>query len=283
MALGYRAKVLTSRNSTGSSATGSLQCFPRSVLFRCRLLGLIAGIEVPFLLLVGHEARGPRIWLNRDEGEWYRNARHQTAQNPGYQAIDWICGLASTPITSAATTTTMNDDTIVVHTEVKKSRQRTQRLPLLAGQHMSNPPHMTTPMACLLFFAMWPLALLLLVIAPYRVGLVLQGKAHANGFPADTPHGPDWYRRVLRAHANTLETLPSFAVLVFLGAWLQQHTGPFATAAVVVAVTRIGQTLAHISSGRARVVLVRFTFFAVQMAALVTMAVLLLLDNKGLD
>jgi uncharacterized MAPEG superfamily protein len=141
---------------------------------------------------------------------------------------------------------------------------------------------MTTPMMSLLFFAMWPLTILLLVIAPYRVGLILQRKAPPNGFPADTPHGPDWYRRVLRAHANTLETLPSFAVVVFIGAWLDMHTGTFATASVVVAVARVGQSLAHVCSGRNQAVRIRFGFFVAQMLAIIVMVVLLIGSNRGL-
>jgi uncharacterized MAPEG superfamily protein len=136
---------------------------------------------------------------------------------------------------------------------------------------------MTTPLMSLLFFALWPIALISIVVA-YRVALIVRRRAPPNGFPSDTPHGPEWYRRLLRAHANALETLPTFAVIVFIGAFLGVKTGTFATASVVVAAARVGQSLAHVASGKNRVIRVRFACFAVQMIALCVMVATLLVQ-----
>jgi hypothetical protein len=48
----------------------------------------------------------------------------------------------------------------------------------------------------------------------------------------------------------------------------------FDVLAVVYVVARVGQTTAHVSSGRSRAVLVRFTFFSTQLICLGIMLVL---------
>lgn len=131
---------------------------------------------------------------------------------------------------------------------------------------------MTTPLTCLVFFAAWTLGLVALGVAPYRVAQVLLGGRRPNSFSAANPDGPEWYQRLLRAHANCVENLPVFGALVLAG-HLSGHTeGAFATLAQVVCAGRVGQTLAHLSSGRSLVVNVRFTFFVVQVGAMGAMA-----------
>lgn len=131
---------------------------------------------------------------------------------------------------------------------------------------------MTTPLAALLFFAMWTLGLVVLGLGPYRVGMVLAGQARPNAFPASTPHGPDWYQRLMRAHANCVENLPVFGVIVGVGHAVGLTGGTFGSLAVGVAVARVGQSLMHISSGRSRVINVRFAFFAAQVVMMLIMA-----------
>jgi uncharacterized MAPEG superfamily protein len=130
---------------------------------------------------------------------------------------------------------------------------------------------MTVPLCMLLGFVAWTLFVLCLGIAPFRVGSVLMGKARPNQFPADTPHGPDWYRRLMRAHANCVENLPLFAAVVLVGHVAGVRDPLFSTLSEVYLAARVGQTVAHISSGRSLVINVRFTFFLVQIAALVWM------------
>lgn len=130
---------------------------------------------------------------------------------------------------------------------------------------------LTVPLQALLFFTGWTLALVVVGVASYRLPLVFFGAARANAFPSDQPHGPDLYRRLLRAHANCVENLPIFAVLVIVGHVLLMRDGTFALLAQVVAMARVGQSVAHIASGRSLAVMVRFAFFSAQVGAMIAM------------
>lgn len=142
-----------------------------------------------------------------------------------------------------------------------------------------NLPHMTTPLLCLLFFAAWTIGLVVLGIGPIRVGKVLLGGARPNSFPADTPHGSPAYRRLLRAHLNAVENLPVFATIVVVAHLANISSARFDQLAVTVAVARVAQTIAHISSGRSLIVNVRFACFAVQEVCLIWMIVLIALSS----
>ncbi len=132
---------------------------------------------------------------------------------------------------------------------------------------------MTTPLWCLVFFASWTLALVLFGLGPFRVGSVLMGKAKPNHFPAETPHGPDWYRRLMRAHANCVENLGPFGVVVLVGQLIGLTDGNFALLSQVYVGARVGQTLLHLASGRARIINLRFTCFLVQLVCVGAMIV----------
>lgn len=71
------------------------------------------------------------------------------------------------------------------------------------------------PELMLLGFAAWTLVLLLTTVGAYRLSRVFSGRAGMSEFRADQVEGQDWYRRAMRAHANCIENLPVFAVLVF--------------------------------------------------------------------
>ena len=131
---------------------------------------------------------------------------------------------------------------------------------------------MTAPLGSLLFFAVWTVGLVAFGIGPYRVVMVLLRRALPNQFPAETPHGPAWYRRVARAHLNCVENLPVFGAIVLVGHEMGLHEGLFATLAQIVAAARVGQTCCHVASGRNLVVNVRFAFFATQVACFLVMA-----------
>lgn len=133
---------------------------------------------------------------------------------------------------------------------------------------------MTTPLLCLLFFAGWTLLIVFGLVAPYRVINVLRGKARPNTFTPGVPHGPDWYQRVMRAHVNCAENLPIFGAVVVVGHLVGLRDGTFATLAMIYCGARVGQTLAHVVSGRSLAVNVRFTFFLVQIVVIVTMVVI---------
>ena len=135
---------------------------------------------------------------------------------------------------------------------------------------------MTTPLLCLLFFAAWTLSVVFFGIGVYRVGNVLLGRARPGSFPADTPHGPDWYRRVARAHANCVENLGPFAAVVLTGHGLGVTSGTFSTLAQVYVGARVGQTIAHIASGRGLVINIRYAFFLTQLGCIAGMILTLL-------
>ena len=137
----------------------------------------------------------------------------------------------------------------------------------------------------LLGFAGWTVALLVSTVGVTRVGAVLRKEAKANSFNPSVPHGTELYQRCMRAHLNCTENLPIFASLVLIGAHVGVPGSLFQLSAFAVLVARMLQTIAHIASGRNRAVLVRFTFFTVQLVCFVIMGVLLvmhgMLDRVG--
>ena len=139
---------------------------------------------------------------------------------------------------------------------------------------------MTTPLWCLLGFVAWTLVLLL-AIAFARVGAVLTGVKKANEFPSGTPHGGDGYWRLNRAHMNCLENLPVFGAVVLTAAVAGIHAPMLGTLAKTYLGARIGQSLAHVASGSAIAVNVRFTFFVVQVACLIWMMLVIWRMQSG--
>ena len=122
---------------------------------------------------------------------------------------------------------------------------------------------MTTSLLALLGFAVWTL-LLLTVIVSWRSMLTLGGRA-ANSF---TPTGDDvspLAHRLCRAHANCYENLPVFASLVLV-AHLTGNGAITDPLALWVLAARIGQSTVHVVSTSHPAVVVRFGFFAVQVA-----------------
>ena len=127
---------------------------------------------------------------------------------------------------------------------------------------------MTTPLRCLLGFVAWTLFLLFL-IGVARVSKVLAGKAKAGDFPAGVPHGSDPYWRLNRAHLNCLENLPLFGSVVLIATVAGIRAAILDTLSRVILGARIGQSLAHLSSGGEVAVNVRFAFFLAQLVCLV--------------
>jgi uncharacterized MAPEG superfamily protein len=129
------------------------------------------------------------------------------------------------------------------------------------------------PLTCLLLFVAWTVALLLSVGA-VRVWQVQTGAARTGDFPAGVPHGGERYWRLNRAHLNCVEFLPLFAVVVLTGAVLGVESDWVERLAVAIIAARVGQSLTHVASGSGRAIQVRFTFFAVQVASLIAMGVI---------
>ena len=133
------------------------------------------------------------------------------------------------------------------------------------------------PELMLVGFAAWTLLLLLATVGVYRFSRVFGGRAGMGDFPAVGVQGKAWYVRAMRAHANCIENLPVFAVLVYaLRACGVEHAAvdPLCAAALAA---RIAQSLVHVSLLQTdRVVSVRFAFYFVQFvcfAALIALIV----------
>ena len=120
-----------------------------------------------------------------------------------------------------------------------------------------------SPLQALLGFAAWTISLIAIVFL-YR-GARFLGGTPINHWPRGAKPADDAgvIRRMEDAHANCLENLPIFAVIVLAAAALGRLEA-IAVLAPCVLYSRVGQTLAHLSgSGRANV-LVRATFWAAQ-------------------
>jgi uncharacterized membrane protein YecN with MAPEG domain len=121
------------------------------------------------------------------------------------------------------------------------------------------------PELMLLGFAAWTLLLLLTTVGVYRLSRVFRGRAGMSEFPADQVEGQDWYRRSMRAHANCVENLPVFAVLVYALRAAGIADPAVDALCAVILVARIHQSLVHVCLAQTdRVVSVRFAFFFIQ-------------------
>lgn len=113
-------------------------------------------------------------------------------------------------------------------------------------------------------FIAWTL-LLLILMEVIRSQLVLRGKVLANGFTPDNANLSPFMRRLARAHANCLESLPIFGGLLLI-AIATGSTSITDSLAFLLLGARVFQSLVHLASVSALAVTTRFTAFAVQMA-----------------
>lgn len=126
----------------------------------------------------------------------------------------------------------------------------------------------TIPIWMLLAFASWTILLLLFTVGLYRWSRILTRRAPIRSFRADQVEGEDWYKRAMRAHANCVENLPVFAVIVFV-----LHIANIASAtvnalAIAIMVARVLQSTVHVALPQNNAaVSIRFSFFFVQIIA----------------
>lgn len=134
---------------------------------------------------------------------------------------------------------------------------------------------MTVPIWMLLGFAGWTLVLLLSTVGVYRWTRILTGRVPIRDFRADRVEGEDWYRRAMRAHANCVENLPVFGVIV-LSLYVAGVGGPtvnFLSTSVLAA--RVAQSLVHVCFVQTNTVAaVRFAFFLVQLVSFLALIVM---------
>ncbi len=133
-----------------------------------------------------------------------------------------------------------------------------------------------TALEAVLLYILWMMVLLLIYVGP-RIPLALMGRrAHdsweRNKAPVDSP----FFQRVKGAHLNCIENLPLFIGVVAVAALMNQGAMADSLAAYVV-YARVGQGLAHLSGTSFVQVLLRATFFLVQLVLIGYLAVSLLM------
>ncbi len=121
---------------------------------------------------------------------------------------------------------------------------------------------MSPTLVAVVGYATWT-ALLVLALAGIRVTHALKTKKALNAF---APSGEDLEglaRRWTRAHLNCVEMLPVFAAIALtaVAAGRSEVTDPLA---MIVLYARVAQSLVHIISTAQPMILVRGTFFFVQ-------------------
>ncbi len=121
-----------------------------------------------------------------------------------------------------------------------------------------------TGMMALLGFAAWTLLLVALAVS-WRVVEVLRGKPANSWTRGAASESPAFIKRAEHAHLNCLENLPIFAAIVLVAQVLGQSAAVDAVAAWVL-YARIAQSTTHLIGVTHWLVLVRATFFAVQLA-----------------
>ncbi|TFB35017.1 MAPEG family protein [Pseudomonas sp. F01002] len=134
---------------------------------------------------------------------------------------------------------------------------------------------MTIPMWMLLGFATWTLLLLMATVGVYRWVRILFSNVPIASFRSDQLEGEDWYRRGTRAHANCVENLPVFGVIVFVISALGVDGPAVSYLSIIVLIARVCQSLVHVSHVQTDIfVAVRFTFFCVQLVCFLALIVI---------
>ena len=134
---------------------------------------------------------------------------------------------------------------------------------------------MTIPMWMLLGFATWTLLLLMATVGVYRWVGILFSSVPIASFRSDQLEGEDWYRRGTRAHANCVENLPVFGVIVFVISALDINGPAVNYLSTLVLIARVCQSLVHVSHEQTNTfVAVRFTFFCVQLVCFLALIVI---------
>jgi uncharacterized MAPEG superfamily protein len=116
----------------------------------------------------------------------------------------------------------------------------------------------------LIGLAAWTLFLLILMEA-LRSRLILMKAVAANALKPDNSNLSPFMQRLARAHANCVESVPIFAILLIM-ALLTNRAGITNPLAPWLFAARVVQSCAHLASLSVLAVWVRFIAFAVQIA-----------------
>jgi uncharacterized membrane protein YecN with MAPEG domain len=133
---------------------------------------------------------------------------------------------------------------------------------------------MTIPVWALLLFAGWTLLLLFMTVGYFRWTRILTRRATIREWRPDADQGNDWYKRAMRAHANCIENLPLYTVVV-IALLVTKAESPWLDAlAIVLIIARILQSLLHIGTEQTELVAgARFGCYATQIVCMIIMAV----------
>jgi uncharacterized MAPEG superfamily protein len=136
---------------------------------------------------------------------------------------------------------------------------------------------MTTPLLCLLAFAVWTILLTFAGIVLTRVYLVFFKGVPSNAWSkvhegrGEDPD-PPIMKRLRRARANCVENLPIVAPIILTGAMLGVHTRTFDQLAIAFLVLRLCQSTIHIVSTSSRAVVLRAACYGPQLFVYAWMA-----------
>lgn len=128
-----------------------------------------------------------------------------------------------------------------------------------------------TGMMAVLYYVLL-MVVLVLFYAGYRIPLVLSFKKPADSWTrGNAATDPGVIVRASHAHANMVENLPLFAAVVFAAALMERNTVVDGLACYVV-YARIAQIVVHLIGTSFFLVLLRATFFLVQLGLIAYMA-----------
>jgi len=134
---------------------------------------------------------------------------------------------------------------------------------------------MSPSIMALVCFAAWTL-LMAFVMVNHRLYFVLSGKRKINSFTPDGSGVSAFQVRACRVHANCYENLPVFAALV-LGAALAGKAAITDPLAMVAFYSRVLQSTVHLISTSQAAVMIRATFWTIQVFIMAFWALRLLL------
>lgn len=120
-----------------------------------------------------------------------------------------------------------------------------------------------TGMSALLGFTAWTLLLVVMVVM-WRVIEVLRGQKINSWGRSNSIAVPSFVERAGHAHLNALENLPVFAVIVLAAQLLGKTGGVDALGAWVLA-ARVAQSVAHLIGTSPLLVMLRATFYFIQL------------------
>lgn len=122
---------------------------------------------------------------------------------------------------------------------------------------------MSPSVLALVGYVAWTLFLTIAIVL-YRSVLVLKKERAANDFHPSGEDVSPFANRLCRTHSNCYENLPVFAALILL-ALVTGNTAITNPLARWVLVARVAQSLVHLTSTSEMAVMVRVTFFLVQL------------------